>query len=632
MFFNPGLKFLLIAFVTLGIWVHATAGQDNTTQPINSILNATITVAEIKHQNQTGTTLSSPNATTSDRTTPQSEVNGTQSMTTTSPPTSTAYTSSNSVTTVLESQRLNGTTVTTAGLKTSAATLGISDGAHSDSEVIRTSAISSLAITNITDPTSTMPISTTHSGGSTSITDSPSTAALLTTKDSPLTDTTEVGSPDTTSSVISTVLPTNRTETTAYTKTSVKDTTSERIITTSVAHVTTSTTLSTTSGTKSSIGTIIFSSTFSRSQATTQPLQSITPVSQTTRALLTTSVTRPTTTPTFSVTDKVTTRTGKTTTSAVTKPQVTTAIADSTSKLLTAILTNTAKITPQKTTEIHVSHPISMSSSSFPTSNDPASRSIVSIGSTQSSSSSATSSVGLAMTSTCGTTCSIKCELGRKVDDKGCPLCACVDSSDMPANIEKILQEFWWIFLIAVLILIIVIIIVAVWCWYKKRNIEQQERERVARHCPTDTMLKANSAFHLALQQQSTAYNDDDTLEVQRRYRADISNNVLAGPEDRETVFDDFHNEQQMKSFFQMSQRKQEHSPESVRSTNKQTQTSTACGENRMLPDVVGSSALHSFNDDEIEPDLHFKASQDSFDGIDYHRSMPGTPTKLTEL
>ncbi|XP_067931534.1 serine-rich adhesin for platelets-like isoform X2 [Watersipora subatra] len=410
MFFNPGLKFLLIAFVTLGIWVHATAGQDNTTQPINSILNATITVAEIKHQNQTGTTLSSPNATTSDRTTPQSEVNGTQSMTTTSPPTSTAYTSSNSVTTVLESQRLNGTTVTTAGLKTSAATLGISDGAHSDSEVIRTSAISSLAITNITDPTSTMPISTTHSGGSTSIT------------------------------------------------------------------------------------------------------------------------------------------------------------------------------------------------------------------------------VGLAMTSTCGTTCSIKCELGRKVDDKGCPLCACVDSSDMPANIEKILQEFWWIFLIAVLILIIVIIIVAVWCWYKKRNIEQQERERVARHCPTDTMLKANSAFHLALQQQSTAYNDDDTLEVQRRYRADISNNVLAGPEDRETVFDDFHNEQQMKSFFQMSQRKQEHSPESVRSTNKQTQTSTACGENRMLPDVVGSSALHSFNDDEIEPDLHFKASQDSFDGIDYHRSMPGTPTKLTEL
>lgn len=80
---------------------------------------------------------------------------------------------------------------------------------------------------------------------------------------------------------------------------------------------------------------------------------------------------------------------------------------------------------------------------------------------------------------------------------------------------------------------------------------EQRERERIAQYCPGDTLLKANSAFHLALQQQTVEYNDE-TLQAQRRFRdvADFS----AGPlEDRETVFDinDFQMEG-MKTFFEV--------------------------------------------------------------------------------
>ena len=65
-------------------------------------------------------------------------------------------------------------------------------------------------------------------------------------------------------------------------------------------------------------------------------------------------------------------------------------------------------------------------------------------------------------------------------------------------------------------------------------------------------MLKANSAFHLALRQQDADYSED-TLEVQRRYRADIAN-FMPGPEDRETVFDvlDFQADEQLKTFFEV--------------------------------------------------------------------------------
>lgn len=64
-------------------------------------------------------------------------------------------------------------------------------------------------------------------------------------------------------------------------------------------------------------------------------------------------------------------------------------------------------------------------------------------------------------------------------------------------------------------------------------------------------MLKANSAFHLALQQQRLEYSDE-TLEVQRRYRANVD--LMPEPEDRETVFDisDFQAEEPMKSFFEV--------------------------------------------------------------------------------
>lgn len=81
---------------------------------------------------------------------------------------------------------------------------------------------------------------------------------------------------------------------------------------------------------------------------------------------------------------------------------------------------------------------------------------------------------------------------------------------------------------------------------------EQRERERVAKYCPSDTLLKANSAFHLALQAQSTEYNEE-TLEVQRRYRAEVGD-FIAGPEDRETVFDisDYQTDQ-LKTFFEVS-------------------------------------------------------------------------------
>jgi len=65
---------------------------------------------------------------------------------------------------------------------------------------------------------------------------------------------------------------------------------------------------------------------------------------------------------------------------------------------------------------------------------------------------------------------------------------------------------------------------------------EQRERERIAQYCPGDTLLKANSAFHLALQQQNAEYSED-TLEVQRRYRGDVPD-FGVGIEDKETVFD----------------------------------------------------------------------------------------------
>ena len=39
------------------------------------------------------------------------------------------------------------------------------------------------------------------------------------------------------------------------------------------------------------------------------------------------------------------------------------------------------------------------------------------------------------------------------------------------AQLEKIFEEFWWAFLIAVLVLVIVIVIVAVVCWYKRRKL-----------------------------------------------------------------------------------------------------------------------------------------------------------------
>ena len=67
-------------------------------------------------------------------------------------------------------------------------------------------------------------------------------------------------------------------------------------------------------------------------------------------------------------------------------------------------------------------------------------------------------------------------------------------------------------------------------------------------------MLKANSAFHLALRQQGTTDYNEETLEVQRRHRANIGPDRMAGPEDRETVFDigDFQTDEQMKSFFEV--------------------------------------------------------------------------------
>lgn len=71
-------------------------------------------------------------------------------------------------------------------------------------------------------------------------------------------------------------------------------------------------------------------------------------------------------------------------------------------------------------------------------------------------------------------------------------------------------------------------------------------------------------------------------------------------------------------------------------STNKQTQTPSACSESRMLPDVVGGSSTHhdinSINSDE-ESGIHFRTlSQTSLDEVDYYRSLTGTPIKVTEL
>lgn len=72
---------------------------------------------------------------------------------------------------------------------------------------------------------------------------------------------------------------------------------------------------------------------------------------------------------------------------------------------------------------------------------------------------------------------------------------------------------------------------------------------------------------------------------------------------------------------------------EEAASTNKHTQTPSACSDSRMLPDVVGSSTAHNISSDDEESGVHFRTlSQTSFDDIDFHRSMPGTPTKLTEL
>jgi len=38
-------------------------------------------------------------------------------------------------------------------------------------------------------------------------------------------------------------------------------------------------------------------------------------------------------------------------------------------------------------------------------------------------------------------------------------------------HLEKVLQEFWWAFLIAVIILIIVIVVVGVFCWYRRTKL-----------------------------------------------------------------------------------------------------------------------------------------------------------------
>jgi len=245
------------------------------------------------------------------------------------------------------------------------------------------------------------------------------------------------------------------------------------------------------------------------------------------------------------------------------------------------------------------------------------------------------------VTPTCGPVCTMFCELGMKTDQRGCPICECMEPTST-AQLEAIFEEFWWAFLIAVIVLIIVIVVVSVVCWYKRRKLEQRERERIAQYCPGDTLLKANSAFHLALQQQTVEYNDE-TLQAQRRFRdvADFS----AGPlEDRETVFDinDFQMEG-MKTFFEGSSKPATTSEASTSTTsketqtpsNKQTQTASPPGtDNRLLPDVVGgSSQLHSLMSEDEESGVHFRSSQTSLDDtIDYHRSRPTTPSKLTEL